>query len=278
VYRLKKLVTVLLLGWALAQASFEQLAALLSFGPYESVRQQANTACVQAEDKNSLSMCLSQMVVNLCMWERDPTASVWCISAASTPYPLRKAERSLPLRPYRVEIVGGYERERDPQTNRVLREKPIPPSTFYTATPQGNRFLVEQRSGSSLYRFFMDPYGVIYSPQGTPLMDGITPLFLGKPYLVFLYPPLQQGFPPSAVIYERGSLEDDFDEDGVVELGYFAIGGPAGEKFTSGTAQAIGYDPKTLALKFKYSFLTYESKENPHLNFIREELVRYRVR
>jgi len=266
----------LLLGLALAQAGFEQLAALLSFGPYEPVRQQANAACAQAGD--NLPFCLQQMAASLCMGQRDFMAFSWCTSAATAPYPLRRAERSLPLRPYRVEIVGGYERERDPQTNQVRREKPIPPSTLYTATPQGNGFLVEQTIGGTPSRFFADPYWVIYTPQGTPLMDGLSPLFLGKPYLVLMLPPPQQGFPPSTLLYKVGRLADDFDGDGVAELGYFTVGGSGGQRFTSGSVHAIAYDPNTLALKYEYLLFANQSSENPYLNFVQERLVRYQVR
>ncbi|KGQ22536.1 hypothetical protein [Thermus filiformis] len=268
----------LLLGLALAQAGFEQLAALLSFGPYEPVRQQANAACAQAGD--NLPACLQQMAASLCMGQRDPMVYVWCSAAASAPYPLRSGERSLPLRPYRVEIVGGYVRERDPQTNRVLRERPIPPSTLYTATPQGNGFLVEETIGGTPFRYFADPYWVIYTPQGTPLTDGLnpSPLFLGKPYLVFMVPPPQQGFPPSASLYKVGRLADDFDGDGVAELGYLTVGGSAGQRFTSGSVHAIAYDPNTLVLKYQYLLFANQSDENPYLNFVQERLIRYQVR
>jgi hypothetical protein len=109
-------------------------------------------------------------------------------------------------------------------------------------------------------------------------MDGISPLFLGKPYLVFIAPPLQEGFPPSALVYKVGRLTEDFDGDGVAELGYFMVGGSAGERYTSGWVHAYGYDPNTLELKYQYSLFANQSDENPYLNFVQERLVRYQVR
>lgn len=99
----------------------------------------------------------------------------------------------------------------------------------------------------------------------------------GKPYLHQLLPSPIAGMPPNVRFYVSGRLADDFDGDGVVEIGYMATGGSAGRAFASGWAIALGYDPHTRALKYEYRMGARES-ESVYTSYALEALTLYRVR
>ena len=78
-----------------------------------------------------------------------------CNAAATAgyPYPVTPV---LPGPSYRVEVVGGVERERDPRTTQVIQERPVTPRLLFTLerTPQGTnrreRFFRELRRGTKV--------------------------------------------------------------------------------------------------------------------------------
>lgn len=100
------------------------------FGPLEALRRQAHAQCQArlAQGAEAYALCLTQMASALCLGPSapslDPVSEVNCTAAASAGYPAPgKPVLSQPS--YRVELVGGFERHRDPRTGQVLRETPI---------------------------------------------------------------------------------------------------------------------------------------------------------
>jgi hypothetical protein len=253
-----------------------------SFGPYEAVRQQVWNYCrsYAAEGLDAYMNCAAQVNQFLC----SPLApdSLLCTTAAMTPYPFPGRD-VLTAREYRVEVAGGIERERDIQTGQVRRQQSIPSGLFYTLTRHSSglyRGTTYNRDGQPTSQYWVNARCELTDAQGTPLMDGqLCPLFTeDKPYLVILTPRSQSLFGlPGALTFKRGRLADDFDQDGVIEVGYLRIGGTSGREFASGTVTVFAYDPQTKVLKFFYYREERESQDNPYLSYIYEQWLFFRV-
>jgi hypothetical protein len=261
---------------AVAQASSSP------FGPFEQVRQQAHASCVgylQGGDARLYLQCLQQFSFHCSSLSSDFLAYQWCTAAATTPYPA-PGQRLLAARSYRVEVIGGWDRERDPQTGALLSERPLSPALAYTLDRQPNGLYLATSyniSTGQVSQFWVTDRCEIPDDRGQPTIDAIPcPVFPDKPFLVNLIPPPDPNFAPSPQIFSPGRLADDFDEDGVVEIGYLYSSGSGGRSFTSGSAEAIGYDPETRALKFVYRMAVRES-DNPYTTFAVERLYRFRV-
>ena len=257
-----------------------------TFGPYEAMRRQAHAQCQGALAQGNAQgylMCMAQVAANPMFCSGGDFLSFqWCTAALSTPYPA-PAQPVLTARSYRVEVAGGVQRERDPSTNTVLRETRVPPSLLFTLERQANglyRGVTYGQGGQPQSTYWVDDRCEITDAQGNPAMDGWRcPLYPGKPYLVNLLPPPSQGFAPSAQVYSGGRLADDFDGDGVVEVGYLRTGGSSGQAgggWATGYAHALGYDPNTLMLKFEYLLFGNQGQGAPS-TWLTESLVYFRV-
>jgi len=253
-----------------------------SFGPYEAVRQQVWNYCQSyaAQGLDAYMSCATQVNQYLC----PPPApdSLLCTIAATTPYPFPGRD-VLTAQEYRVEVAGGIERELDLQTKQVRRQQRIPSGLFYTLTRQSTglyRGTTYNREGQPASRYWVNARCELTDAQGSPLMDGqLCPSFTeDKPYLVILTPRSSSPFGvPGALTFKRGRLLDDFDQDGVIELGYLRIGGTSGRDFASGTVTVFAYDPQTKVLKFFYYREERESQDNPYLSYIYEQWLFFRV-
>ncbi len=283
-------------GWA----RFLSIAALLtaaqvdldpnafSFGPYEAVRQQAWNYCqaYAAQGAGAYLSCVQSILNSLCpVLAPDSLA---CTVAATTPYPFPGRD-VLTAQEYQVEVAGGLERELDPQTKQVRRQQSIPSGLFYTLSRQSSGLYLGtsyNRNGQPTSRYWVNARCELTDAQGRPIMDGqLCPFFTeDKPYLVILTPrPSYQGLPPfphdlpGALIFQQGRLADDFDQDGVIEVGYLRTGGTGGREFTSGTVTVFAYDPGTKLLKFLYYSEAREG-DNPYTSYIYEQWLFFRVR
>ncbi len=272
----------LLLVWALAQ----QVYYAPLFGPYEQIRQQAHAQCQGslAQGGQAYVACLQQAAVAMCMGpyapRMDPMTGLACSLAASAGYPA--PGKPVLTRPsYRVEVVGGVTRERDVRTGQVIRQTPEPTGLAFTLerTQQG----VYRRVDYNAQGQVGTPYLVSASCEALSNSGQIVadmsrcPVYPDKPYLLYLQESPLAGLPVSSEFVFPGRLLDDFDGDGVVEIGYLATGGSGGRSFTSGWAYALGYDPNTRVLKFTYAMIARES-ENPYTSFSMEKILVYRVR
>jgi len=252
------------------------------FGPFEQVRQQAHAYCVwylQGGDARLYLNCLKQSAAAFCSGVRDPITYLWCSGAATTPYPA-PGQRVLTAQRYRVEIAGGWRRERDPQSGMILSEQPISPGLGFTLERQPNGLYLgtsyDLSTGQVTKQQWVNDRCEITDAGGRPVMDMACPFFPDKPFLVNILPPPDPTLPPVGQVFIRGRLADDFDEDGVVEIGYFFESGSGGRTFTSGSVEAIGYDPTTGTLKFYYAMAVRES-DNPFTTYAIELLVLYRI-
>ena len=254
------------------------------FGPYEAVRQQAHVQCqaYQAQGVEAYRRCLAWVSGSLCNPSlRDPSAYVACQSAIFAGYPLL-GQPVLTAPSYRVEVAGGFTRELDPTTGQVRRQTPVGPRVEYTLQRMQNglyRGVSYSPQGQPQASYWVTPACEIVGRNGQPVMDGnLCPVFPEKPYLIVLIGPTDAGIVPvpAPVIYERGRLLDDFDKDGVVEIGYLTTTGGSGRDWGSGGVEAFGYDPNTKRLKFHY--ILFGHKGGTAGNFLREMLVLYRVR
>ncbi len=272
----------LLLVWALAQQVFYPP----SFGPYEQIRRQAHAQCQSylAQGGQAYVACLQQAAAAMCMGpyapRMDPMTGTACGLAASAGYPA--PGKPVLTRPsYRVEVVGGVTRERDVRTGQVIRQTPVRTSLLFTLerTQQGvYRSVTYNPQGQVLATYLVSASCELLDQSGQPTMDGmLCPVYLDKPYLLFLQESPLAGLPPSSKFLFPGRLLDDFDGDGVVEIGYMATGGSGGRSFTSGWAEAQGYDPNTRVLKFAYSMGARES-ESPYTSYFMEHIRLFRVR
>lgn len=261
----------------------ETVAQTDPFGPFEQVRRQAHAYCVgylQSGDAPAYLKCLQQFAVYYCSsFSSDFLAYQWCTAAASTPYPA-PGQRVLTARSYRVEVSGGWHRERDPGSGAILSERPIPPALASTLERQPNGLylatIYEISTGQVAGQQWVNDRCEITDSEGQPILDWIPcPIFPNKPFLVTLLPPPNPNFAPSPMIFIPGRLADDFDEDGFVEIGYLYTSGSGGREFTSGSVTAIGYDPDTQALKFQYMRFVRESN-NPYTTYDVERLYRLR--
>ncbi|MDM7325027.1 MAG: hypothetical protein P3W93_008665 [Thermus sp.] len=261
----------------------------LSFGPYEEIRRQAHAQCqgYLAQGAEAYLYCLQQMAVSMCMGapvpfgpRMDPMTGTACALAASAGYPA-PGKRVLTKPAYRVEVAGGVERERDVRTGQVIRQRPVPSGLLYTLerTPQGiYRGVTYNPQGQALSTYPVSASCELLDQNGQPAMDGLRcPVYPDKPYLHFLQESPMAGLPPSSLFLSPGRLPDDFDGDGVVEIGYIATGGSGGRTFTSGWARVIGYDPNTRVLKFEYSTDVRES-QSAYTSYSVEKLLLFRVR
>ncbi|GLV49234.1 hypothetical protein TJA_23360 [Thermus sp. LT1-2-5] len=252
----------------------QQFSPLPDFGPWETVRQQAHAQCQGyltqggSQGIQGYFACLQQAAFQLCpggvpfQGPTDPMTYAACNAAATAGYPYPgKAVLTAPS--YRVEVVGGVQRERDPRTNQVIREERVAPRLLFTLerTPQGvYRGVSYGPNGQPQTSYFVTPACELLSANNRPAWDGILcPINPRKPYLVTPLPSPIQGMPPNARFFQAGRLQDDFDGDGVVEEGYLATGGVGGQSFTSGWAEAWGYDPQSGRLKFWYQMAVRES-------------------
>ncbi|MFN4071276.1 MAG: hypothetical protein ACK4HT_06960, partial [Thermus caldifontis] len=203
-----------------------------------------------------------------------------CTAAVSAGYPA--PGKPVLTRPsYRVEIAGGVERERDVRTGQVIRQRSLPARLFFTLerTPQGvYRGTEFGPQGQPQVVYLVSPACELLDQGGQPVTDAwACPVYPDKPFLHRLVPSPIAGMPPNAQFYASGRLADDFDGDGVVEIGYMATGGSAGRTFASGWAFALGYDPRTRVLKYEYRMGARES-ESAHTSYALEALILYRVR
>ncbi|HXF06607.1 MAG TPA: hypothetical protein VNM72_14495 [Blastocatellia bacterium] len=253
------------------------------FGSFEQVRRQAHAYCVgylQSGNASAYLMCLQQFAAYYCSsFSNDFFAYQWCAAAATTPYPA-PGQRILTARSYRVEVSGGWEKNRDPESGVILSERPIQPSLAHTLERQPNGLYLattyEISTGQVSGRQWVNDRCEITHSEGQPIQDWVPCLvFPDKLYLVNLVPPPDPNFPPSGRVFTPGRLADDFDEDGVVEIGYLHESGSSGREFTSGTVIAIGYDPDTRALKFLYARAIRKS-DNPSTSYDVERLYRLR--
>jgi len=219
---------------------------------------------------------LQQFAVYYCSgFSSDFLAYPWCMAAASTPYPA-PGQRVLTARSYRVEVIGGWHRERDPASGALLSERPISPSLAFTLERQPNGLYLLSMGQVTEQQWVNDRCELTDS-NGQPILDWIPcPVLPNKPYLVTLSPPPDPNFPPSGVIFMPGRLLNDFDEDGIVEDGYMYTSGSGGQRFTAGNAIAYGYEPDTRALKFRYMMAVRES-DNPSTTYAVERLSRFRI-
>ncbi|MFN4071923.1 MAG: hypothetical protein ACK4G4_00630 [Thermus sp.] len=274
------------LGILLMGALAQQVLYPPSFGPYEDLRRQAHAQCQGhlAQGAQAYISCLQRLAVSMCMGPyappTDPMSGMACTAAVSAGYPA--PGKPVLTRPhYRVEVAGGVERERDVRTGQVIRQKSIPPHLLYTLerTPQGTyRGTRYDPQGQPLFVYPVSPACELLDQGGRPAMDGwACPVYPGKPYLHQLIPSPLAGMPPNAQFYTPGRLADDFDGDGVVEMGYMATGGTGGRTYTSGWARAVGYDPNTHLLKFQYEMAARES-ESAYTSYVIERLALFRVR
>ncbi|WP_243030930.1 hypothetical protein [Thermus altitudinis] len=273
----------LLLVWALAQQVFYPP----SFGPYEQIRRQAHAQCqgYLAQNAQTYLGCLQEMSFHLCSPRpfgppMDLTTGVACKLAATAGYPA--PGKPVLIRPsYRVEVVGGVTRERDVRTGQVIRQTPVRTSLLFTLerTQQGvYRSVTYNPQGQVLATYLVSASCELLDQSGQPTMDGmLCPVYPDKPYLLFLQESPLAGLPPSPQFLFPGRLADDFDGDGVVEIGYLATGGSGGRSFTSGNALALGYDPNTRVLKFEY-FMAARESENPYTSYFMEQIRLFRVR
>lgn len=278
-------VTILLTGSSVSVSVQHAKAAAQApiFGPYEQVRQHAHAYCVQylqGGDARAYLMCLQQFAAYYCSGISDFLVGLWCTAAATTPYPA-PGQRLLTARSYRVEVTGGWHRDRDPQTGVLVSERPLPPALAYTLERQPNGLYLstvyELTSGQVANRFWVNDRCEITDAGGQPIIDFLPcPLFPNKPYLVTLIPPPQPHFPPQGQVFSPGRLLDDFDGDGIVEIGYLHTSGSGGRSFTSGSATAFGYEPDTRAIKFEYRMAARES-DSPATTYFVERLYRFRA-
>jgi hypothetical protein len=178
---------------------------------------------------------------------------------------------------YRVEVSGGFRRERDPTTGQILREDPVPQRLYLTAerTPDGRYFVVQYRDdGTPSGAYWMNGSCEILDQDGRPAMDALVcPVHPGKPYLLLLQPAPMEGLVPSAVVLQGGILQDDFDEDGKTEPGYLKTVGSGGQ---SGGVVAVGYYPDTRLAKYLYMLFGRQGDSGG--NFLTERLDRFAVR
>lgn len=273
-------------GLFLLLALAQQVRYPPSFGPYEDLRRQAHAQCqgYVAQGGQAYVQCLQQMAVSLCGGpyapRMDALTGVACMSAVSAGYPA-PGKPVLTKTSYRVEVVGGVDRERDVRTGQVIRQTPIAPYLLFTLerTRQGvYRGVTYNPQGQALLTYWVNASCEILDQNGQPAMDGVRcPVFPDKPYLLMLQESPLPGMPPSAKFYFPGRLQDDFDGDGVVEVGYLAEGGSSGRTYTSGWAEALGYDPSTRMLKYHYQMAARESG-SAHTTYYLEKLLRFRVR
>ncbi|MEZ0348056.1 MAG: hypothetical protein ABWJ90_06025 [Thermus sp.] len=279
---------LLLLAWVLAQ----QFSPPPDFGQWEAVRQRAHAQCQGylsqggGQGIQGYFACLQQAAFQLCpggmpfQGPTDPMSYAACNAAATAGYPY-PGKPVLTGPSYRVEVVGGVERERDPRTNQVIQERPVTPRLLFTLerTPQGTyRGVTYGQNGQPLSYYFVTPACELLTANNQPAWDGILcPLNPRKPYLVTPLPSPIPGMPPNPRFFQAGRLQDDFDGDGVVEEGYLATGGSGGRSFTSGWAEAWGYDPRTARLKFWYSMAARES-QSAATTYNMERLLLLRVR
>lgn len=273
-------------GLILLLALAQQVAYPPDFGPYEDLRRQAHAQCqgYLAQGAQAYAMCLQQLAAGMCMGpyapRMDPMAGMACTAAVSAGYPA--PGKPVLTRPfYRVEIAGGVERERDVRTGQVIRQRSLPPRLLYTLerTPQGvYRGTSYDPQGRAQVVYPVSPACELLDQEGRPVTDGwACPVYPDKPYLHQLRTSPIAGLPPNAVFFFPGRLVDDFDGDGVVEIGYMATGGSGGRAFTSGWATALGYDPRTRVLKYEYRMEARES-ENAYTSYALEALTLFRVR
>ncbi|MBW6393759.1 hypothetical protein KZX47_01095 [Thermus sp. SYSU G05001] len=273
-------------GLFLLLALAQQVRYPPSFGPYEDLRRQAHAQCqgYVAQGGQAYVQCLQQMAVSLCGGpyapRMDALTGVACMSAVFAGYPA-PGKPVLNKPSYRVELAGGVQRERDVRTGQVVRQERVQPGLLFTL----------ERKQQGLYRGTMyDPQGrpqTVYwvsascellDQDGRPAMDGwACPMYPNKPYLLQLQEAPVAGLPPNAQFFFPGRLADDFDGDGVVEIGYMATGGSGGRAYTSGWVRALGYDPNTRLLKYEYRVDARESK-NAYTSYALEALILYRVR
>ncbi|BDB11223.1 hypothetical protein [Thermus thermophilus] len=278
----------LALGLGLS-ALAQQVSYPPSFGPYEALRQQVHAQCQGYLQQGNLTqagrayaLCLQQVAASLsvCPPGMDFFSFQACVAAASAGYPAPgKAVLTRPA--YRVEVRGGVERERDPRTGQVLREKPVSPRLLFTLerTPQGvYRGVTYDERGAPETTYWVSPSCELLDPQGRPAMDGFScPVFPGKPYLSWILPPPTPGLVPSSILYLAGRYFDDFDGDGQPEDGYAYTGGTGGKEFTSGNVHLIAYDVGTGLLKYEYRMAVRESQAT-YASYAMEKLLLFQVR
>ncbi len=279
-------IVIFIIAWAAcpALAFPEEIAAQTDpFGPFEQVRRQAHAYCIgylQSGDARAYLTCLQQFAAAFCSGIPDFLTGLWCMAAATTPYPA-PGRRVLTARNYRVEVIGGWHRERDPGSGAILSERPIPPGLAYTLERQPDGLylatMYELSTGQMIGQQWVNDQCEITNSAQQPILDLIPcPIFIDKPYLVSLLPPPDPNFPPSGMVFAPGRLADDFDEDGIVEIGYAYTSGSGGRTYTSGSAEVYGYDPETRALKFGYRMAVRES-DNPFTTYAVERLYRFRI-
>lgn len=260
------------------------------FGPYEALRQQAHAQCqaYQAQGAEAYFTCLKQVAAASCFGPyaspetyASPRNYMACSLSASAGYPA-PGKAVLTAQSYRVEVAGGVYRERDPATNRVLRERRETPRLVFTLERTGNglyRGVDYGGQGGPQTAYWVTPACEILGRNGRPTMDGVLcPLFPEKPYLLRLLPSPDPSFSPvpSSAVYKGGRLLDDFDGDGVAELGYMLTTGGSGRDWSSGGVEAVGYDPNTGRLKYRYALFGHQGGSAG--NFLQEILLFYRVR
>lgn len=206
-------------------------------------------------------------------------AQMACGLAASAGYPF-PGRPVLTAPSYRVEVAGGFSRQLHPVTGQVLRETPQTPRVLYTLQRMPNglyRGVDYNEQGQPQGTYWATPACEIAGQNGQPAMDGILcPIFPEKPYLLRLLSNPSISPVPSPVVYKSGKLTDDFDRDGVVEIGYLMTTGGSGRDWTSGGVEVFGYDPNTKRLKFRY--VLFGNQGGSAGNFLQEILLRFQVR
>lgn len=248
-----------------------------SFGPHESLRQQAHQHCIQRypSDPRGYRFCLTQLAANPAVCPSgDFTAFQNCTAAVSAGYPWRGAEvLTQPL--YVVQVSGGFHRELNPQTGQKLRENPVAPGLYLAAQrqPDGRYLTVEyNKHGNIQVAYWMNASCEILDRNGKPTQDALVcPVDPAKPHLMILLPSPVQGLVPSASLLQGGNLQDDFDEDSKAEPGYLRTTGSGGN---SGGVLAVAYWPDSRKAKYIYVLFGQQGGAN----FLTENLLRFAVR
>ncbi len=264
-------------GFSFPDPGTLQISYPPSFGPYESLRQNAHQYCIQQypNDPQGYRYCLVQLAADPAVCPSgDYTTFQNCTAAVMAGYPW-PAQEVLTQPLYVLRVSGGFHRELDPQTGQVIREDPVAPG-IYLATqrqPDGRYLTVEYtKDGSVRVAYWMNAACEILDESGKPTQDALVcPVDPGKPHLMILVPPPIQNLVPSALLLQGGNLQDDFDEDGKTEPGYLKTTGSGGN---SGGVLAVAYWPDSRQAKYIYTLFGQQGGAN----FLTEDLLRFMLR